>query len=114
MASGGPTSRLSLFLRNLPSTNFACGSRAAIMAKLKQDEITIADLVEFIEDQSDFGFEIQVLNALVNEQFECEHGGTYEDRATGKSRQFDIRAKNLFGRARFRNRVRLAVECKNL
>jgi hypothetical protein len=51
-----------------------------------------------------------VLRDLVDRGFVCEHGGTYDDPATGKPREFDIRATKRFGK-RF---VRLAVECKNL
>jgi len=80
------------------------------MAKLKQDAITNVDLLEFLNGYSDFSFEIQVLNALITGGFACDHGGTYDDPATKKPRQFDIRATKSFGK-RF---LRLAVECKNL
>lgn len=80
------------------------------MAKLKSDSITSADLIDFLDNQSDFGFEIKVLRMLTDEGFECEHGGTYQDPVTDKPRQFDIRATKRFGR----RIIRLAVECKNL
>jgi len=80
------------------------------MTKLKTDPIGQSDLIEFLNNHSDFSFEIQVLNALSGVGFNCEHGGTYDDPATGKPRQFDIRATKQFGK-RF---LRLAVECKNL
>ena len=41
----------------------------------------------------------------------CEHGGVYEDPVTEKARQFDIRGLLEIGKI---NRVRLAVECKNI
>jgi hypothetical protein len=41
----------------------------------------------------------------------CEHGGVYEDPVTEKARQFDIRGLLELGQI---NRVRLAVECKNI
>src|SRR5437899_2290398 len=80
------------------------------MAKLKQDAITNVDLLEFLTGYSDFSFEIQVLNTLIAGGFACDHGGTYDDPATKKPRQFDIRATKTFGK-RF---LRLAAECKNL
>lgn len=81
------------------------------MAKqLKSDLITSADLIDFLNDQSDFSFEIQTLRALIDCGFSCEHGGTYDDSTTNRPREFDIRATRVFGK-RF---LRLAVECKNL
>lgn len=80
------------------------------MAKLKPDAITNVGLLEFVTGYSDFSFEIQVLNTLIAGGFACDHGGTYDDPATKKPRQFDIRATKTLGK-RF---LRLAVECKNL
>ncbi len=80
------------------------------MAKLKTDPITQTDLVEFLNDYSDFSFEIQILHALIDRGLSCEHGGTYDDPSTNKPREFDIRA-TLVDRNSF---LRLAVECKNL
>ncbi len=80
------------------------------MPKLSPRSVTKKDLTEFLEDVSDFSFEIRVLNALVNRGFTCEHGGTYDDPVTQKPRQFDIRATRRFGK----RVLRLAVECKNL
>ena len=80
------------------------------MAKLKPDPIAQSDLIDYLDNHSDFSFEIQVLNALIHKGFTCEHGGSYTDRATKKVREFDIRATQVFDK-RF---LRLAVECKNL
>ncbi|MFI4848975.1 MAG: hypothetical protein ACIAZJ_07765 [Gimesia chilikensis] len=80
------------------------------MAKLKTDPISQADLVDFLDNHSDFSFELLVLNKLIDHGFSCEHGGSYEDRATNKAREFDIRARRVEGK-KF---LRLAVECKNL
>jgi hypothetical protein len=80
------------------------------MAKLRQIPITQADVIEFVEGQSDFGFEIRVLDLLTNEGFHCEHGGVYDDPFTKIPRQYDIRATKRLGPYVFR----LAVECKNL
>ncbi|MCH7701068.1 MAG: hypothetical protein IID37_05220 [Planctomycetes bacterium] len=81
------------------------------MAKqLKPDSITQPDLIEYLDGYSDFSFEIKTLRALVTLGFTCEHGGTYDDPATGKPREYDIRATRRMGKAF----LRLAVECKNL
>jgi hypothetical protein len=80
------------------------------MAKYKTVPITQADLIEFLNDQSDFSFEIKVLQALIESGFSCEHGGTYNDANINIPRQFDIRATKIFGKYF----IRLAVECKNL
>ncbi len=60
------------------------------MAKLKTDPITPADLVEFLNTTSDFGFEIKVMKVLAGLGFKLKHGGTYIDPVTEKPRQFDI------------------------
>ena len=80
------------------------------MAKLKDDPIAQADLQEYVENVSDFGFEISVLKLLADKGFHCQHGGSYEDPVTKKTRQFDIRATKALGK----NYLHLAVECKNL
>jgi hypothetical protein len=80
------------------------------MAKLKADAITQADLIEFLNDQSDFAFEIEILHTLSGCGFSCEHSGTYDDPVTQKPREFDIRATKGYVRCF----LRLAVECKNL
>ncbi len=80
------------------------------MPKLKPNAINISDLIEYLDSCSDFSFELSVLKMLRENGLECEHGGLYEDPATGKSREFDIRAiKTVSDR-----RVRLAIECKNI
>jgi len=80
------------------------------MAKLKPGSIGPTDLLEFLNDYSDFSFEIEVLKLLADAGFECEHGGSYKDPVTKKTREFDIRATKSFGK----QFLRLAVECKNL
>lgn len=63
------------------------------MAKqLKQTPISGADLIEFLNNQSDFSFEIQTLRSLNDRGFLCQHGGTFDDPTTKKPREFDIRA----------------------
>jgi hypothetical protein len=80
------------------------------MAKLKPEAITQADLIEYLDSYSDFSFEVGVLKKLIGLGFSCEHAGSYSDRATGKDREFDIRALKVFGKLF----LRFAVECKNL
>ncbi len=80
------------------------------MAKLSKEPIGEKQLTEFLDEYSDFSFELRVLNKLHELSFACEHGGSYHDSVTEKPREFDIRAtKDLDERI-----LRLAVECKNL
>ena len=74
-----------------------------VIVKLKGAAIESADIEEFADQNSDFGFELRILSRLNSMGLVCEHGGTYDDPATNKPRQFDIRAT-----------IRLAVECKYL
>ena len=68
------------------------------------------ELVNFLDNSSDFGFELRCVERLSALGFSCQHGGSYVDRVTNKPRQFDIRAqKRVPGTT-----IRLAVECKNL
>ncbi|MCB2214249.1 hypothetical protein KQH50_02520 [bacterium] len=78
--------------------------------KLKHDPIKKSDCEEYLNNNSDFSFELQTLKKFVDLGLKCSHGGTYEDPLTNKTRQFDIRAllqNNFF-------RVHLSIECKNL
>ncbi|NCP67948.1 hypothetical protein GW832_06605 [bacterium] len=80
------------------------------MSKLSPDPITQSDIKKYLNNYSDFSFELQVLKKFTDLGFECSHGGTYEDPVTNKSREYDIRAllKKKF------IRVHLSIECKNL
>ncbi|MCB1846308.1 MAG: hypothetical protein KDI04_02700 [Halieaceae bacterium] len=80
------------------------------MAKLKPDPIGLADLNEYINQESDFAFELEVLKMLVDAGIPCEHGGHYEDPIEGKSREFDIRARFVEGACY----VSMAIECKRI
>jgi hypothetical protein len=80
------------------------------MANLKNISISAADIREFAEGTSDFGFELRILAALNALSIDCEHSGTYDDPVTQRPRQFDIRA--VLDPEDFR--IRLAIECKNL
>ena len=85
------------------------------MAKLKNIEISAADINEYLNSYSDFSFEEKTQKELINLGFQCQHGGTYEDPITGKSREFDIRATKTFEyHESFHYRLCLSVECKNL
>lgn len=86
------------------------------MAKLRLDPITAVDVREFVEDHSDFAFELSVYNQLTKLGFTCDHGGTYSDPLTKKIRQFDIRATWTDNSQWLlpQEQIRLAVECKQL
>jgi hypothetical protein len=60
---------------------------------------------------SDFSFEMSVLNKLVNMKFECEHSGTYVDPVKMRNREFDIRAIRFLNE---KSKLHMAVECKNI
>ena len=59
---------------------------------LSPDPITESDVKRYLNNYSDFSFELQVLKKFVDLGFKCSHSGTYEDPVTSKSRQYDIRA----------------------
>jgi hypothetical protein len=84
----------------------------ARVAKLKNDPIASADMIEFLDTSSDFAFELTCVNRLSELGFSCQHGGSYTDPVTKKARQFDIRARKDDDRQLLR--VRCAIECKNL
>lgn len=73
--------------------------------------MTASEIASYLDEKSDFGFEIGVLKQLCDRRVECEHGGTYDDPITQKKRQFDVRAKITLTVDLL---VRLAIECKNL
>jgi hypothetical protein len=80
------------------------------MPKARPDRILEKDIIEFVEQDSDFGFEMKVLNQLRSLNFECSHSATYQDPVTDLIRQFDIRAQKQVKNCT----LKLAVECKNL
>ena len=86
--------------------------------------ITAADIKSVVLVEDDFGHEIRVGNILTNVKYpeiyyeptrvmRPDHGGTYIDHVTGKTRQFDYRCQIVRGREISRS-IFLAVECKNL
>jgi hypothetical protein len=81
------------------------------MKQLKTVAVTQVDIEEYLVDYADFSFELRVLKELLDLKLECQHGGTYDDPITNKSREFDIRAL-MHGDEDLR--VHLSVECKNI
>lgn len=81
------------------------------MRRLSGDPINASDISEYCKCESDFAFELQTLALLNKIGVNCEHGGVYEDPVTQKARQFDIRGLLRVNQI---NRVRIAVECKNV
>ena len=80
------------------------------MAKFRQSPITAADLKKNLDAADDFAFELRCRHSLSKRPISIEHGGTYSDPVTNKTRQFDIRANIVVEQLR----ASLAIECKNL
>ncbi len=80
------------------------------MVKLKDGAISEGDLTAYLDTQSDFAFELEVLRLLEEHGFDCEHGGSYDDPVTQVPREFDLRSTRTIDKFHFR----LAVECKNI
>jgi hypothetical protein len=80
------------------------------MAKVSKNPITVDDIEEYLKKNSDFSFEMRVLNEVSSDGFNCVHSGTYKDIVTEKYREFDITAKKDDGERYFQ----FAIECKNL
>lgn len=81
------------------------------MTKLRDEPVSADDLQVFIASKADFAFEMLVLRRFEQLGFSCEHGGTYRDPVTEKTRQFDIRAWRQDAEAA---RLGIAAECKNI
>jgi hypothetical protein len=82
-----------------------------VMAKQQNNQpITAADIQEFARSQDDFSFELEVLHLAKGFGLTAVHAGTYQDPATNKPRQFDIRAFKDIGD----HRIQLAIECKSI
>lgn len=87
------------------------------MVKLKKDIIEIGDIEEYLVKESDFAFELKIIQDISRKQFEIEHGGTYIDPITNINRQFDIRAyKKIPWQGGFNIDLLyyFAIECKNI
>lgn len=82
------------------------------MAKKIKDEVVDVDtLNRYLNEKSDFNFELKILNMMRGLNITCEHSGTYMDSGTGIVREFDIRAH---ASNENHTHLRMAVECKNL
>jgi hypothetical protein len=95
---------------------------ADTMATIK---ITKESIKDALASTDDFKFEMLVGEALKSvrphphsahpvEFSAPDHSGTYTDHLTGKTRQFDYRCQIIRATSRWREKVLLAVECKNL
>lgn len=85
------------------------------MAKLSETKIEKKDIEEYLNNYSDFSFEIKALKKLTDLKFTCQHGGTYQDPITGKAREFDIRAVKSYPLEEKKiYRMCLSAECKNI
>ena len=80
------------------------------MPKLDDKKVGKDTLLEYLNANSDFSFELKTLNMIGEKGISCNHGGHYEDPVTGKSREFDIQATKISGDYG----VKLAIECKNI
>ena len=81
------------------------------MGLTDNDPFSAEEIVSYLDTTSDFAFELRCVESLIQMGFTCKHGGSYTDPVTGKSRQFDIRARISPHGERY---VRCAIECKNL
>ena len=81
------------------------------MAKLSDKPLTQSDIKDFVETQDDFGLELAIYSHCRDLGFEVSHGGSYVDRVTGKTRQYDVRAIAVA-----KNQIRhfMSIECKCL
>ncbi|AYV12359.1 hypothetical protein [Shewanella algae] len=80
------------------------------MANIKDVDIGIKELNQYLDEQSDFCFELKILNLLRGFGVDCSHSGHYTDVVTGVAREYDIRAYLQSGL----KHLRMAIECKNL
>jgi hypothetical protein len=83
------------------------------MPRLDTTPITEQDVKDYLANTGDdFRLELEVYNICKSYGFQASHGGTYQDPATKKTRQYDIRAWRM--RERDRLMVHFAIECKCL
>lgn len=86
--------------------------------------ITPSEIQDVVQREDDFGHEMRVGGILKNVQApestfikarvsRLDHGGTYIDPATSKTRQFDYRCRISKGIEGL-DKILLAIECKNL
>lgn len=73
------------------------------------------EVQQYIDNYSDFSFEVKTLALLCASGFNCSHSGTYTDPVTGKTREYDIRATKTVGVPNIGfYELQLPVECKNI
>lgn len=89
------------------------GERIILLMARPTQDVTVSDIQLFLTTASDFTFELNVLKRLVDLGLHCQHGGTYDDPITQKTRQFDIQAESDSG-DNAATVFRFAFECKNL
>ncbi len=80
------------------------------LADNNESQIGVAELSEYLDDVSDFAFELRCLERMNKLGFLCQHGGSYTDPLTKKNREFDIRAQKEHGAIG----VKCAIECKQI
>ncbi len=73
--------------------------------------LTQNDIDEYIDQESDFAFELAIRKKLSEAGFNCSHAGSYRDPITDKIRAYDFRARRSIAQ---NMHIRLAVECKNI
>ncbi|MBZ2186455.1 MAG: hypothetical protein K7J46_17245, partial [Bryobacter sp.] len=61
-----------------------------------QLQISSEEIDTHLEATSDFAFELKCLKLMRTLGWRSQHGGTYRDPVTDKSREFDIRAEQWF------------------
>lgn len=74
-------------------------------------ENNLEKIGHLLKENSDFSFEMRVLNEVNKQGYKTEHSGTYLDPYTGMNREFDIRATKMIDDDK---EVRLSIECKNI
>jgi len=67
---------------------------------------TAAEIQKYIDDSSNFGFELKVLNVFSKFGFSCMHSGNFADPLTEKFREFDLIAIKSIGNCH----VKLCIE----
>lgn len=76
--------------------------------------ISTEDLLDYLNTESSFGFEMRVRELFATRRLRYEHGGTYDDPHTGLPRQFDLQVDLNTRLGEIPIRVLLAIECKSL
>jgi hypothetical protein len=76
--------------------------------------ISTEDLLNYLDTESSFGFEMRVRELFATRGLRYEHGGTYDDPHTGLPRQFDLQVDLNSRLGVIQIRVLLAIECKSL